>query len=630
MYVYISRRQQELETRRIEMEESLKSDQSGDMSRFGKDIVNLHRQVEHARQRFKHFPVGPIGKFIKVNSQDPKVLKVIEAHLGRSLLNGYIVFCNEDRKLLTDLIKSHCSRFKPRIYNGKPTCAKHPVGQNKVQRGETYVSLLDLLNLENVPVHNLVVDVAGIESCLLFENQKEVQKLFSQPRTVPKNARLAITPDFFKFYPSTNNQSYSSYFIPEVRDRVSILVSDRSAEQQRLQNDLKAIKNELQALKSGDLNLNKVELASLSKQEEEIITKRGDVNRELTKMSRERSKICEEVDLLSDEVEASQRLEEAFTKAVQERDVASKAFEMKKKEKANLEIELKERIKEQKKWNLEAENLNAKISTSRQQRKQELVNKLQSEKEKLEKDQKKVEVALTNEKRKERYNMDKKKDEEMYLKCHKKGPLPKEIAKLGSDACKYRIKRLCESDGNPKLLELEKQLEMTTKALDEEGERVNLLKTECQNLLTVLEERDGRRKGVSFETYRGIKVQVRTALGNHGLVADEFIFDPKDSILRLKVNGREVEQLSGGERSKTLSCLIMGLWKYVFSPIRCMDEWDVGLDDDARPEIEEMLVEWGKNSKDQTLFISPTKSGTGLAKWNDDPLVKVITLDKSQ
>ena len=69
-----------------------------------------------------------------------------------------------------------------------------------------------------------------------------------------------------------------------------------------------------------------------------------------------------------------------------------------------------------------------------------------------------------------------------------------------------------------------------------------------------------------------------------------------------------LSSLSGGERSKTLVCLINSLWYMQQPPVRCLDEWDVFLDAVARKQIEAMLVKTAVDSEHQYFFISPQGS----------------------
>lgn len=92
--------------------------------------------------------------------------------------------------------------------------------------------------------------------------------------------------------------------------------------------------------------------------------------------------------------------------------------------------------------------------------------------------------------------------------------------------------------------------------------------------------------------------------------------------------------LSGGEKSKALSCLIYSLWKFHSSPFRGLDEWDVFLDEKSRKSVEEMLVEGAKtlfSRRSQVFLISPQSSIYNTPekiKENQDK-VKILSLKKT-
>ncbi len=52
---------------------------------------------------------------------------------------------------------------------------------------------------------------------------------------------------------------------------------------------------------------------------------------------------------------------------------------------------------------------------------------------------------------------------------------------------------------------------------------------------------------------------------------------------------RPLSNLSGGERSKALVCLILAMWDFLRLPFRCLDEWDVYLDEVTRARVEHLL-----------------------------------------
>ena len=89
--------------------------------------------------------------------------------------------------------------------------------------------------------------------------------------------------------------------------------------------------------------------------------------------------------------------------------------------------------------------------------------------------------------------------------------------------------------------------------------------------------------------------------------------------------------LSGGEKSKTLSFLIHSLWQHLSCPFRGLDEWDVGMDAKARRQVEKILVNNSTNTGFQFFFISPQESVFNdperIKKYGD--LVQTLKLEKN-
>ena len=122
----------------------------------------------------------------------------------------------------------------------------------------------------------------------------------------------------------------------------------------------------------------------------------------------------------------------------------------------------------------------------------------------------------------------------------------------------------------------------------------------------------------------------------------QLVIIPAHKTFKIMVNPRRgrseesvsLEGLSGGEKSKALSCLIYSLWKFHSSPFRGLDEWDVFLDDKSRKAVEEMLVEGAKSlfsRTSQVFLISPQSSIYNTPekiKENQDK-VKILSINKT-
>ena len=83
-----------------------------------------------------------------------------------------------------------------------------------------------------------------------------------------------------------------------------------------------------------------------------------------------------------------------------------------------------------------------------------------------------------------------------------------------------------------------------------------------------------------------------TTMDNHGIAGTLKIqCKTKRIAIDVKPNRKSVNlsDLSGGEKSKTLSFFIHSLWKHLSCPFRGLDEWDVGMDAKNRRQMEKIL-----------------------------------------
>ena len=137
------------------------------------------------------------------------------------------------------------------------------------------------------------------------------------------------------------------------------------------------------------------------------------------------------------------------------------------------------------------------------------------------------------------------------------------------------------------------------------------------------------RKRTSADIYNGavrfIKSQFSQHMHNLQLASDFWMLRATCEV-KLMTNNVEVSQLSGGERSKTMVCLIAALWKAQHSPFICLDEWDVMLDDDARLGVERLLVIKGVQYAKQCFFINPSKSGTNVISYLSSEEAEAVSI----
>ncbi|KAH7325118.1 P-loop containing nucleoside triphosphate hydrolase protein [Stachybotrys elegans] len=88
--------------------------------------------------------------------------------------------------------------------------------------------------------------------------------------------------------------------------------------------------------------------------------------------------------------------------------------------------------------------------------------------------------------------------------------------------------------------------------------------------------------------------------------------------------GRNTKTLSGGEKSFSSICMLLSVWEAIGSPIRCLDEFDVFMDNVNRAISTNMLVDAARRSVSRQYILITPNAIEGRAKLDKD--VKVIRL----
>ncbi|KAG6003238.1 hypothetical protein E4U21_002238 [Claviceps maximensis] len=88
--------------------------------------------------------------------------------------------------------------------------------------------------------------------------------------------------------------------------------------------------------------------------------------------------------------------------------------------------------------------------------------------------------------------------------------------------------------------------------------------------------------------------------------------------------GRNTKTLSGGEKSFSSICMLLSVWEAIGSPIRCLDEFDVFMDNVNRAISTNMLVDTARRSVSRQYILITPNAIEGRATLDKD--VKIIRL----
>ncbi|KAJ6788870.1 hypothetical protein PWT90_00080 [Aphanocladium album] len=93
---------------------------------------------------------------------------------------------------------------------------------------------------------------------------------------------------------------------------------------------------------------------------------------------------------------------------------------------------------------------------------------------------------------------------------------------------------------------------------------------------------------------------------------------------RKSSGGRDTKTLSGGEKSFSSICMLLSVWEAIGSPIRCLDEFDVFMDNVNRAISTNMLVDAARRSVSRQYILITPNAIEGRARLDRD--VKIIRL----
>ncbi|KAK6608222.1 Structural maintenance of chromosomes protein 6 [Botrytis cinerea] len=88
--------------------------------------------------------------------------------------------------------------------------------------------------------------------------------------------------------------------------------------------------------------------------------------------------------------------------------------------------------------------------------------------------------------------------------------------------------------------------------------------------------------------------------------------------------GRQTKTLSGGEKSFSSICLLLSLWEAMGAPLRCLDEFDVFMDDVNRDVSTKMIISAARRAVGrQFILITPKALGAGVDNHPDVSIFKL-------
>ncbi|CCK69031.1 DNA repair protein SMC6 KNAG_0B06010 [Huiozyma naganishii CBS 8797] len=154
------------------------------LSNFDPNIEMLLKTINHNKHRFRELPIGPLGNYISVKDEFKEWLRPIQRYLSSSL-SSFVVTNAADNKLLRQIIKQCRLRTNIPIVTYKFSNFNFENGKPQ----GPHTTVLDVLSFKDPKISRLLVDLNKIEKVVLIKNKDEARNYL---RSGPRNVTMAL------------------------------------------------------------------------------------------------------------------------------------------------------------------------------------------------------------------------------------------------------------------------------------------------------------------------------------------------------------------------------------------------------------------------------------------------------
>ncbi|CCH62945.1 hypothetical protein TBLA_0I02890 [Henningerozyma blattae CBS 6284] len=567
-----------------------------------KQFLSALKQHEH---EFTSPPIGPLGQFVTITENYKQWTRCVQRAIGRSL-SSFIVTNQKDSRLFQKIMKSE------RVSN--ITCFVHRFEDFDFSRGKAqcqYPTILDILEFSDLHVRNIFIDYNKIEKIILIDNMTEARNFL---RTNPKNVSMALslrderTGFFLSGGSKIDTVYYANKLLMKMSDSTTYL-NERIQEEQKTLNKLKREYDE-------QINELKQNIRTLDNEKKIIQNKLNNNTKQITELKKDLNKVVDTgvLDSAKDEYQRIQNAIVSYETALEGlkenmntllekarplndiRDTAQKTYRNIKKEFEALKQELEDRDIRIRRYKDDIT-----IQNDEKARIQEKIDRVQSNINDL---MSGIETQIENasefcsEEESTSENLPDNQDD-----------IRKELEDISR-----KIKRN-ESDigvSYEKALELYEQT--MSKFLSAKEKYI-----EMDNALSILNH-SIKSRTVNFgyqktSTFADADFDFRNSLRIRKFKGKLDFGKTKETLNvytgpQTDKEPRNVDTLSGGEKSFSQIALLLATWKPMRSRIIALDEYDVFMDQVNRKTSTQLIVQKLKDdSRTQTIIITPQDIG---------------------
>ncbi|RBR17624.1 uncharacterized protein FIESC28_06448 [Fusarium coffeatum] len=612
----------------------LKEKTGGRFDGYDREIADLVKAIEN-ENGWEQKPVGPIGAHIRLSK--PEWSGILERTLGEGL-NAFVVRSKTDQTKLSNLMRRFRLRKQPPIYiayGGR-------IDTRSQEPDPAFDTILRVLQFDDDIVKSQLIIGNQIEKIILIRDREEAQKVMVEgvpPRNVGaclcfhdgrgkrgwglrltnRNGSIGTSPvQPYNMRPRMQTDADQQVEIQEenlkhLGQEMAQINRDERQAQQAVQRCRTELENQRKNNKKYEADLRRTQ-ADIERIQMEMDAFEG---------------VDDRLNILRAELESRRTDEESLGSqygemALSKRDLKAKT------EKARLKLE--EAKNDLEDFESKVNKASAKIATAENMRRVtvakkndafEAVDIEKNEKRRIEekRDQKAQEVVdFTEQARQtapERVHIP---DTETHASIETK------YTKI-REQLKQREARLGATDEeiHERSAEAQARYDDVMRQTQDVDDTITALKRSIEDRLgmwRMFQRQISARVRIQFNyllSERGFRGKIDLDHKNHKV---NIQIEPDET--RKSSSGRNTKTLSGGEKSFSSICMLLSVWEAIGSPIRCLDEFDVFMDNVNRAISTNMLVDTARRSVSRQYILITPNAIEGRAKLDKD--VKIIRL----
>ncbi|KAF4636143.1 hypothetical protein G7Y89_g1946 [Cudoniella acicularis] len=181
----VTQKRQEVEQIRNRLK-SLTQNREDIMAGYDTRLPQLLKMIRDQQSQFKEKPVGPIGFHITVLK--PSWSNTIETVLGNAL-NSFVVTCKSDQTVLSRMIKHLNMQSTTPVIIGN----RHPINTNGNEPDPQYETILRVLDIDDDLVRNQLIINQSIEQSILVPKRTDALRIMYDQPSKPRNVRQCFS-----------------------------------------------------------------------------------------------------------------------------------------------------------------------------------------------------------------------------------------------------------------------------------------------------------------------------------------------------------------------------------------------------------------------------------------------------